>query len=222
MNTTQRWIRAITFLVLAAFTIYNLVYGKASLFFMVYLFWLDELLATISDHIQIGLANRAARPEGRAERIPFHRSRYFMLGVYFVFLVPVFGIFFNLGTGNKEDLITNMQILLFRDHAFNICIGVSIIREILIILDAQRRNAHVVPVLMSTNMMVLHVSIVLGGFLWALTHGKFSLHLDLGIFNRIAIGLPFLILRTLADIVPVFKSPKTISALSTGHANGPD
>lgn len=204
MNTVQRNIQIIFTIALCAYALFGLVQGNGSIFFIVYLFWLDELIRTVSLYIQSKIYYKR-NPNDNDFKPTFSliRSRFFMLFIYAVFIVPVFGIFFNLFEKDSETLVTNVLILTFKNISFNICVLISIVREVLTIRANSKLIKNYKPEvqLMSTNIMTLHASILLGALFWALVNGKIgSYKLDLGVLQPYAIGIPFFVIKLFFDI----------------------
>lgn len=80
---------------------------------------------------------------------------------------------------------------------------IAIVREIIAIRANNKLISNYKPdiQLMSTNIMTLHVSIILGGLFWAFINGKIGNYkLDLGIFQPYTIGIPFFVIKLFFDI----------------------
>jgi hypothetical protein len=212
MSKLQRNINVILIILFTAYAIYSVVFERASIFFIVYLFWFDEVIRNISYLIQINMHVEDIRlsPEfTKKQAISNVKARFFFLFVYSIFIVLVFGLFFHLDKEDKDALIQNVKIFMFHDFAFNICLMISIIREIFQIREA-RKNRYV-PLkkfsAMSGHLLTLHISIILGGFMWALTSGKFQgFSLNFGAYNHYAIIFPFFIIKLLVDFYNINRS----------------
>ncbi len=217
MNKAQRNINVLMLLLFSAYAIYSIIYEKPSLFFIIYLFWFDEVIRNISLYIQIKSykENPAINNEfTKQTAIGFIRTRFFFLFVYAVFIVIAFGIFFHLGKEDRDVLVRNVQILVFRDFAFNICIMLAIVREIIQIKTTALKKFATIPQFnpMSGHLLTLHLSIILGAFLWALTSGKFDgFSFTLGPFNRYAIILPFFVIKFWVDLYQINQSKPAIN-----------
>ena len=201
--------------VFSAYALYTVLYAHSNMFFIIYLFWFDELIRNISTYIQVKMhveyisLNREFTKQTALNHI---KARFFMLAIYAVFIVIVFGLFFYRGKKISDQLIQNVRIFFFRDVTFNICIMISIVREILQIRYARlNRYAPITPFnAMSGHLFTLHLSIIFGGLMWAATSGNFKqFHLDLGNYNQYAIILPFFIIKFLVDLYAI-KQQQTI------------
>ena len=219
MEKAQKNINILFLLLFSAYAIYSIVYQNASIFFIVYLFWFDELIRSISMCIQIRMYKqdlRTVREFTKEQALSNIKSRFFFLFIYSVFIVIVFGLFFHLAKDNSDDLVRNIRIFFFRDIAFNICIMIAIVREIVQIRTISLNRYAPIPSFgaMSGNLLTLHISIILGAFLWAITSGKFtSISFTLGSLNKYAIILPFFIVKFCVDIYAINHTEKSKKSL---------
>lgn len=219
MEKAQKNINILFLFLFSAYAIYSIAYQNASIFFIVYLFWFDELIRSISMYIQIKMHKedlRVVREFTKEQALTNVESRFFFLFVYSVFIVIVFGLFFHLDKENSDALVRNIHIFLFRDFPFNICIMIAIVREIIQIRTTSLNRYAPIPSFgaMSGNLITLHVSIILGAFLWAITSGKFtSFSFTFGNFNKYAIILPFFIIKFCVDIYAINNQDKSKKSL---------
>ena len=188
MKMAQKNINIVFLLLFSAYAIYSVIYQQSSIFFIVYLFWFDEVIRSISAFIQVKMYHENEINTSLTKKLAISniKSRFFFLFVYAVFIVIAFGIFFHLSKTDIQPLYRNLQILLFRDMAFNVCLMIAVVREVLQIrMVSLNRNAQIPSFsAMSGNLLTLHLSIILGGFLWAITSGKFTqLSFSLGSFD---------------------------------------
>ncbi len=219
MNRAQRNFNIILLFLFSAYAIYSVVYGKSSLFFIIYLFWFDEVIRNISLLIQVKMHQPDALTHEsftKAQAISNIKTRFFFLFIYSVFIVIVFGIFFSLTKADSDILITNLKILAFNDLAFNICLMIAIIREAFQIRTVYlNRSLPILPFnAMSGHLITLHVSIIFGAFLWAITSGKFKgFSFSLGSLDQYAIILPFFIIKFLVDLYQINSAEKNKKSL---------
>lgn len=211
MSKAQQHIQIIFTIALCAFAFYSLISENGNIFYIVYLFWFDELIRTISLYIQskIYLRNNNNDTAFKTD-FRFIKGRFFMLFIYSIFIVLVFGIFFNIFQKNLPILTENVLIVTFKNISFNICLMIAIVREIITIRANSKLISNYKPdiQLMSTNIMTLHISIILGGLFWAFVNGKIGNYkLDLGIFQPYAIGIPFFVIKLFFDIRAVRENP---------------
>ncbi|RZL51099.1 MAG: hypothetical protein EOP00_01065 [Pedobacter sp.] len=214
MEKAQKNINILFLLLFSAYAIYSIVYRNSSMFFIIYLFWFDELIRSISMYVQVKMRKediRVVREFDKHQALGNVKSRFFFLFVYAVFIVVVYGFFFHLVQDDSKPLIRNLQIIMFSDMAFNVCIMIAIVREIIQIRTAALNRY--APILsfgaMSGNLVTLHVSIILGAFMWAITTGKFSsFSFTLGSYNHYAIILPFFIIKFWVDVYNINHAEK--------------
>ncbi len=206
MDITEKKVNLIFLVLFTAYAVYSVIYQSASLFFIIYLFWFDEVVRSISLYFQVKLYKEDIR---KVPEFPKYialdnvKSQFFFLFIYSIFIIIVFGIFFYLGDDTKDELVTNVRIFLFKDISFNMCIMISIIREILKVRIRYLDRLTSIPRFSAMNghLLTLHVSIIFGGLAWAVTSGKFSsFHLDLGVYNRYAVAIPFFVTKFLVDL----------------------
>lgn len=215
MKKAQKNINILFLVLFSAYAIYSITYQNASIFFIVYLFWFDELIRSISMYIQLKMYTEDLQivPKfTKAQSLTNVKTRFFFLFVYSVFIVIVFGLFFHLDKENTDALGRNIEIVFFKDLAFNVCIMIAIVREIIQIRTASLNRNALIPIFsaMSGNLITIHVSIILGAFLWAITSGKFtSFSFTLGSFNKYAIILPFFIVKFCVDLYVINHADKS-------------
>ncbi|WP_316768785.1 DUF6498-containing protein [Pedobacter frigiditerrae] len=221
MNKAQRNINIIMMLLFSAYAIYSIIYNSASIFFIIYLFWFDELIRNVSLLIQVRMHRedpKNIREFTRQKAICNIKTRFFFLFIYSVFIVLVFGLFFHLVQDEKDALVKNVQIFMFHDIAFNVCLMIAIVREILQIRSTSLRRYEPIPTFsaMSGHLITLHLSIIFGAFLWAFTSGKFvNFSFSLGPLNKYAIILPFFMIKFLVDLYAINHSEKDKTVLDT-------
>ncbi|PWS30618.1 DUF6498-containing protein [Pedobacter paludis] len=207
---TTKLTNLISLLLFTAYSLYVVLSGQANLFFIIYLFFLDEVIKNIFIAIKsmrfkaLGIDTRAANSAIRA--------RFFMLFVYSIFIVIVFGLFYGLLNTSINEFTRNLMIFLFKDIYFNISVSIIILREsINLFIDlnkAKKEDFMIIPI--NSNIFILHLSIIFGGVMWFLTSGKFEyFHLSFGVYNQVAIIFPFIIIKFLFDLHALKKNDNT-------------
>lgn len=200
----------ISLLLFTAYTIYVILSGEANLFFIIYLFFLDEVIKNVFILIKSIRYNLLGYDVSEI-KIAL-KSRFFMLFIYSVFIILIFGIFFSLMNATMEQFTRNMMILFFKDVYFNISITIIILREgtnLFIDLKRAKKEDNFKITGIDSGMIVLHLSIILGGFMWFLTSGKFEyFQLSFGKYNSMAIIFPFLVIKFLFDLYTIIGHQK--------------
>lgn len=187
-------------LLFALLSVYWIFTGKANMFFLIYIFWWDEFLKTVS-----ALVFRFYR-KNQIENLNNLRaslvSRFFMLFIYLIFIVVVFGIIISFSSDDKESIFTTFQILIFHNLAFNLSLLFIILREISVHLLMDKSERITEKNLSFGALMVLHVSIILGVFLWSLASGRMGgFDFDFGKNAAKFIILPFIIIKLIFDLM---------------------
>ena len=174
--------------IITVLAIYNEV---ISVFYLMYLFWWDELLKTCFDWIKYFSRKKVLNiPAAYLNNI---RTRFFFLMIYIVFIIVFFGLMIDWNT--SDLLINNFQVFFFRNPLFNLSIITFLAREVyLFVNESQQVVGHH---MLSKGILTLHLSLIFGIFLWFLFTSKLDLFEDY--INIIAI-LPFLILKVIFEV----------------------
>jgi len=194
----------LSILIFAVLTTYFIFTGKANMFFLIYIFWWDEFIQTI-----FGLFNyffRKSRIENLSGYAILLKGRFFMLFVYFIFIVVIFGFMLALKS-DTQNAMTTFRILFFLHWEFDLVLLLIIIREAAIYLSSKDEKISGKNLSFSA-LVTLHVSIVLGVFLWTFASGRFEwFNLNFGEDANKFIILPFIIIKLIFDLLK-FKSNK--------------
>jgi len=177
----------ITFLLITLLGVAN---GQVTVFYIVYLFWCQELVRTLVDFIVA-----ARQKEGIAQKWLFLKvsfGSFFILWIYFVFIVLLFG--FMLNWKSRDLLVDNISVLTFRNWYFNI--NMLLFLAEYIYFRFKSGNTGVELHLFNRRHIVLHISIILGAVV------QLAVVPRLDIDNRQAsalVILPFVLLKVLLD-----------------------
>ena len=183
---TKTSLIAITF-----FTIIELYYKQTSVFYILYLFWFDEFIKTISNWITYYFKKK--KIENQARFVENIKTRFFMLFGYFLFIVILFGLVMNRNDFNLIGI--NLTVLAFQNTFFNLSIAAFVVREIYLYCNNAQDDEAFYTV--SNGIIILHLSIILGVFIWFLSTRKFQIPVEyVNIFSII----PFLLLKLLFEI----------------------
>lgn len=194
------------YLSLAALTLLTVaaIYAKQiSVFYLLYLFWWDELIKTMFCWLRYKFKNDNI--QNRPAYISSLKSRFFMLMVYVVFIVILFGLVIN---WNDNDLVLiNLQVLFFQNSLFNFSLMTFLLRELYLYRYSPQPtdSYHII----STGIITLHLSVILGIFLWFFVTKKFTVFEDYAVILSI---LPFLLLRVIFEVMEI--KSKTIETSS--------
>ena len=184
---------------------------QITIFYVIYVFWWDEIIKTFFD-----LFRYVFRKNEIKDRLAYKekiRLRFFMLSLYIVFIVVCFG--FVIDWSNTDAIAKNAQVLLFRNIYFNISLLSFIGREMYVFSNKVIQENDLGRNTMSNGIITLHVSIILGILLWALTSKKFDITLPVSLeaYSTTLAIVPFLIIKFLFDWSGIRSRKK---ALGTG------
>lgn len=164
--------------------------GKTTVFYMVYLYWWHELIASILD----GVYSQRSLNQGRDHPvIKSLGARLFLLGIYLVFIIIFFG-FMN-SWENKEAMQINITVFFFRDHMFTLNLVAILVNE------WWWRNGSSSPIRniedpFSGRMLVMHLSIILGAVISFMVVKRFpQFFTSTSVWASVAVSLPFLLLK---------------------------
>lgn len=168
----------------------GILQGSTTVFYIVYLFWWQELLASILDGI-FYYRWRTHTPEYRGPN-PFW-ARLFLLFIYFTFIIVLFGLMSSLH--NDRVMALNIEVFVFRNWIFNISIIGILLNEFWM-----RKSLDTPPEIkfdpFGGRMIVLHISIILGGLvLMALSRQYPNLFSEENLWGAVLTATPFLLLK---------------------------
>lgn len=180
-----------------ALTLFSVYTGKVSIFYVIYLFWFDELIRTIFDKISTTIDKKNQGSTAKGGEVG---ERFFLLFIYFVFIMIFFAIMVQ--WNNPEMIGYNFKIFFFKNPFFNLSLLGMIGREYSILksTDNELQNYTI----FSNGIITLHLSIILGMFLWFLLVLVLKLNLpkSTGLAPAMAI-LPFLLLKTFFEFIEI-------------------
>ncbi len=170
-------------------TIGALLNQQVSVFYIVYLFWFQELLRTI-----INFAF-ALRFDNRKNLFSLFIGSLFPLFIYFVFIIILFG--FMLNWNNQDLLFLNLRIMFFKNLFFNL--NLIIFGAEIILYSFFNRN----EIIFSDNLqtfnprhLILHISIIFGAVIQLLIVKKYdNFFTPENLWGSVLVILPFLLLR---------------------------
>jgi hypothetical protein len=169
----------------------GILQSNTTVFYIVYLYWWQELIASLLD----GWYYRKKDNTGTTILSSPLSARLFLLFIYFVFIVVLFGVMSS--WGNTPQMRINLLVFLFRDWFFNINLIGILLNEWWL-----RQNTSVVrhnfdnP--FSGRMMVMHIAIIAGGFVTVFANNRFpNIVSSDNIWLSVLAAMPFLLLKAL-------------------------
>lgn len=176
----------LVFLLLTALSVWS---GKSTVFYVIYFFWWNELIRILIDGIFFRKNKNAVLGSGKNASV---FSSVIQMGIYFVFIVVFFGFMAN--WNNQELILMNMSILFFQNIYFNINLVFVAIERVL--LHRSQRPTRVSFGTFTPNMIILHISIIVGAALMFFVVRNFpETFTPSNLWGSVIIILPFLLLK---------------------------
>jgi hypothetical protein len=181
--------KKLAFVVFLFCTAFSILKGQATVFYVIYFFWWSEFIRIITGRLFYKKENKEVAAE---EKQDFLVGNLILMAIYLVFIVLFFGLFAN--WNNKEISLTNMDILFFQNWFFNGNL-IFVLVERIYLLSA-KKSLSVKAGVFTSNMLVLHISIVLGGILLFFIVKKYpNTFTPENLWGSVIIILPFLLLK---------------------------
>lgn len=190
-------------IVLSVYLSYLILNKEINIFFIVYLYWWDTFLQSFFARISL---NNMPDSEARKESVTILNTHFFMCSIHLIFIIVLFG-FVMINSDEVNSYFQTVKLLLFRDSTFNIAIIVLLMRELNLLFFKRKNQLEGKTPILSTGIFVLHVSIILGVFLWfGVQRNVWGIREFLGNFGSISYVIPFLILKILTELFASRKS----------------
>ena len=187
-NPTFKKFEVITLTVITLLAVFK---GQATVFYLVYLFWFQELIRTLID-----LTINNFKANKIVDKIDVIRStffNFFLLFVYGIFIIVTFGLL--LDFKNKELFKQNILVFFFRNWYFNINLILFSIQYI--IYRHQSQKTEVAITVFNKRHIILHLSIILGAVIQMILVPR--LPIDQNIWTSVLVIVPFLLLKIFLD-----------------------
>lgn len=177
----------LTFLLI---TILGIVNEKVTVFYIIYLFWLQELIRTSVDSVFVFRQKKIVAEKGFFLKMAF--ASYFVLWIYFIFIIILFGIMLN--WGNIDLLGENIKVFMFKNWFFNINILVFAAEYLYFRSRADNSELEVFP--FNRRHIILHVSIILGAVLQMIVTPRLDINNQ---WASALVIMPFMLLKIWID-----------------------
>ena len=181
----------IDILTMLVITLLGITQGQVNVFYIIYLFWFQELIRTLVDFVYLIWEKKTIREKFDFIKISF--GSFFILFIYVVFIVLLFG--FMLNWGNRDLLGKNILVLMFRNWYFNANMLLFLAEYIYFRSKSDKTNLQM-P-LFSRRHIILHISIIIGGFMQLVVVPSFKL--ENNIWASALVIVPFLLLKIWID-----------------------
>lgn len=173
----------------AVLTLLSVLNGQATVFYLLYFFWWNELIRSVVDRLCYKRNPNAVYEDGHTKG--FGES-LFLLGIYWVFLVVIFG--FIAGVDSTEIIIANMAVLFFQNWFFNLNLLFVLLERIY--LHNTRQPLNIYFDAFNPNAIVLHISIIVGAVLMFFVVREYpKIFTPENRWGSALIALPFLLLK---------------------------
>lgn len=193
------WLEIFGLIVFSVLTLIAIRDKEITMFYLIYLFWIDEFIKTVFDWINYLKFKTAYNLKAQKPQIG---NRFFLLIIYFIFIIVCFG--FILGWRDTDTVLQNMEVLVFKNLFFNVTVVGFLLREIIQLYTNKNEKVFLPHGLFSKGLLTLHVSIILGMFVWALISGKlFDFNIDMGEYTYILAIVPFIIIKLFFEVLEV-------------------
>jgi hypothetical protein len=182
--------RSINLLLTVMLPAYSMLQGETTVFYLVYLYWWHELIASVLDGIYFSAATKRSSEQSLMNPLG---GRLFLLAIYFVFIVVFFGLMSS--WENDELLKINIIVFFFRDHIFTLTLAGILLNE------AWWRHNSPLPIRnlqdpFSGRMLVMHISIIMGAVMSFLVVKSFpNLFTPGNLWGSVLISAPFLLVK---------------------------
>jgi hypothetical protein len=177
----------LTFLVITSIGLFQ---NQVTVFYIVYLFWFQELIRTVVDFMFLVSKKQTIQEKWFFAKLSF--GSFFILFIYFVFIVVLFG--FMLNWRNSDLFISNVLVLFFKNWYFNVNILLFLAEYIY--FRAQADNSNLQLQVFNQRHIILHVSIILGGVMFMVVLPKINITSE---WISLAVIAPFLLLKIILD-----------------------
>lgn len=185
----QQW----DFIIFLILTLLSVLNGQTTVFYLMYFFWCNELIRIIIDKWYAKKNPNAVNKDWQSSDFT---GGLFSMGIYWVFLVVFFG--FIAASKNSDIVFTNMEVLFFQNWFFNINLIFVIFERIY--LHRKQQPLTIYFGAFNPNMIVLHVSIILGGVMLFFLVKQFpATFTPENKWGSVLIVLPFLLLKILVQ-----------------------
>jgi len=183
----QKW----DFLVFMLLTLLSVLNGQTTVFYLMYFFWWNELIRLIVDRLYFKKNPNAINEDWQSTGF---MGGLFSMGIYWVFLIVFFG--FIAVSDNREIILTNMEIVFFQNWFFNLNLIFVLFERIY--LHQKQQPLTIYFGAFNPNMIVLHVSIIVGGLILFFLVKRFpETFTPENQWGSVVIVFPFLLLKML-------------------------
>ena len=199
-----KYLKSFEILTLLIITIFGIIQGQVTVFYIIYLFWFQELIRTLVDLFHVVMHKKTVQDKINVLRLSI--ANFFLLLVYLVFIVVLFG--FMLNWGDSELMGQNILVVMFRNWYFNLNILLFGLEYIYYRNQTDNSNLELQP--FNRRHIILHISIILGAFMQMAIAPR--LHIE-GIWVSVITVTPFLLLKICIDKPMLYNHTQILNKL---------
>lgn len=185
----QQW----EFILFTLLTTLSILKGQTTVFYVIYFFWWAELVRLLVDGFWYRRNPQATLASEKGNSLA---ASIIPMGIYLVFIVVVFGFIANFQ--NENIMFANMRVLVFQNWFFNLNLLLLLAHRI--VLHRTHQPVRVYLGAFTPHMIVLHVSIVVGGvLLFFVVRNYPQTFTPDNLWGSVLIIFPFLLLKILVE-----------------------
>ena len=167
-------------------TIFGLLKGEVTVFYIIYLFWFQEFVRTCVDLFFIVKQRKSDGEPGFTRNTMF--GGFFLLFVYWVFIVVLFG--FMLNFRDVEQFSTNVQVFVMKNWYFNLTLILFFVEYAMYRYFENKKDLEIQ--IFNRRHIILHISIILGALIQMVLLPKLDIENN---WKNVAVVIPFLLLK---------------------------
>lgn len=147
------------FIIFAGLLLLAVLNGQTTVFYIIYFFWWNEFIRIIVGYFFSKRSKKSVELQKASKHII--PDSFFLMGIYLVLIIVFFGFIAN--WNNQELVFLNMKILFFKNWFFNINLLISLFEHLYFRKTKKIEGTQIG--IFTPNMIVLHISIIIGGVL---------------------------------------------------------
>ena len=191
--TSSKHFHTIEILTFLLITIWGVVQGQVTVFYIIYFFWFQLLIGTIID---IVYARKNGEGDGKKPSPALIFGCMFIYFCYLLLIIVFFGVMLNFN--NQDLVIINLRTLLLRNLGFDLNIMLFAVQYAL--YRKQIGNKDLQIALFDRGHLILHISIILGAFIQMQFVRKHPEYFSVPeLWGSALVVLPFLLLKILIN-----------------------
>lgn len=184
--------------VVSIFTLWGIAQGQVTVFYIIYLFWFQELIRTITNLFFILYSDKNL--EKNMPAVPLVPGQvfgaFFILFIYLVFIIVFFG--FMLNWEQSTLVYLNFKTLFLKNWLFNANMLLFTLQYI--IFRKYTGSGDLKMEIFNRNHIVLHISIILGALIQSFVVKSYPQYFSASnLWGSVLVILPFLLLKIITE-----------------------